>query len=312
MGRRQQTEPPVPATYIRECFHVRDGALVWRERPASHFPERPDDVTRFNNLRASEPAGFRGPNGEPLVRFVYDGKPRRMAMLRVAWIVATGELPCGAVKPRDGDQWNASPQNLILTKRGPRPYDQGKGGKASSLVRRAKTTTTLINALADHPGSTVPMLSKLVGSSAPCVCTRLGKLADMGLTCGPKCDARARWDLTQAGKALAMNGQPLLDDLDRSILRALALAPKRAIALKLRLEACSLTIKRRTGLLIERGLIEAQDGGFRITDQGRAALGRPVSEAMANPCRHIRRDGERRAATARTPQRNVRRRAHAD
>ena len=207
MGRQRQTRPPVDVEFIQQAFATRqDGTLIWRERPASHFPARTDDTARFNNQRAGEPAGFAGPGGKPLVRFRYGGKTRRLALLKVAWIVATGQAPNGAVRPRDGDEWNARRENLILTKRGPRPFDWGKGGEASSLERRARATTTLINALADNPGSTVPQISRLIGLSPPCVCTRLGKLADMGLTCGPKCDARARWDLTR--RKLQRNDPP--------------------------------------------------------------------------------------------------------
>jgi hypothetical protein len=49
------------------------------------------------------------------------------------------------------DEWNAAHENLIVTRHGRDPF-----------------------------GATVPQLSRLTGSSAPCVCTRLGKLADMG------------------------------------------------------------------------------------------------------------------------------------
>ena len=209
-----------------------------------------------------------------------------VALLRVAWIVHVGELPHGAVRPRDGDEWNAAFENLIVTKSGARPFDQARGGKASTLDRRAETTTTLINALADHPGATVPQLSRLIGSSAPCTCVRLGKLADMGLTCGPKCDARARWDLTPAGRAVAQASAPILDDTDKQLLTTLVLKPTRQLELVRRTGLCSLTVKRRLGLLIERGLAK-QDAPrlpFSVTDAGRQALGRaaPQHEPWVN------------------------------
>ena len=159
-----------------------------------------------------------------MVRLQFEGKTRRVALLRVAWALAIGGWPRGVVRARDGDDNNCRFDNLILTEAGPRPFDWGKGGEASSLERRAKTTTTLIRTLADHPGSTVPQLSRLVGSNAPCVCTRLGKLADAGFCVGPKCDARARWDLTERGRELAATGRPALDDCDRQVLAALAQA----------------------------------------------------------------------------------------
>ena len=106
MGRPQLIQPPVPVEYVRDALQVRlDGQLIWRERPRGHFPCRTDDASRFNNQRAGEPAGFRGPNGKPVVRFMYGGKTRRVALLKAAWIVATGELPRGPILPRDADQW---------------------------------------------------------------------------------------------------------------------------------------------------------------------------------------------------------------
>jgi hypothetical protein len=229
-------------------------------------------------IRAStgEVATFVGPGGRLLVRVYHAGTIRRIVASRLAWCLSCGSWPKGVVRARNSVDDDLRFENLILTKAGPRPFDRGKGGEASSLERRAKTTTTLINALAANPGSTVPVLSKLIGSSVSCCCTRLGKLADMGLTCGPKCDARARWDLTPAGRAVAHAGDPvvLLDDLDKRVLRTLALAPKRQFQLAPAVEVCPPTIKRRTGLLIGRGLGK-QNGvrqPFSITDAGLAAL----------------------------------------
>ena len=218
MGRPQTSQPPLPIEFIQQCFDVRDRQLIWRERPHEHFPHRLDDASRFNNQRAGGPAGFAGPDGKPMVRIQYGGKTRRVALLRVAWIVATGELPHGVVRPRDGDEWNASEGNLIVVKCGGNSFAIGK----SSLKHRAEIDSALIKTLAGHLGSTLPQLSRLTGSSASCCCTRLGKLADMGLTCGPKCDARVRWDLTPAGQALAAAALPPIDDRDRQVLAALS------------------------------------------------------------------------------------------
>ena len=280
MGRRRGPVAPLDPTYVQACFEVRDdGVLCWRERPREHFGARPDDCSRFNNQREGSEAGFAGPGGKPLVRFVVNGRTRRVALLRVAWICATGEVPRGAVRPRDGNEWNAAFDNLIVTKSGARPFDQAKGGRASSLERRASRVTTLISALADHPGATVPMLSKLVGSSVSCTCTRLGKLSDMGLTCGPKCDARARWALTPAGRALAAAASPMvIDDLDRSILTIIAQSPMRLMALAGRIGTCPLTARRRVVGLIERELATQHDSKFTATAAGLEALGGALPE----------------------------------
>jgi hypothetical protein len=188
-----------------------------------------------------------------LARVYHQGRIRRIAAGRIAWALAVGQWPKGVVRARNGDDDDLRPSNLIEVRHGRDPFGaisgkHSKGGKASSLDHRAKMTTTLINALAEHPGSTVPVLSKLIGSSASCCCTRLGKLADAGLTCGPKCDARARWDLTPAGRELALSANPvvLLDDLDRQVLTALALAPKRQLQLVREVEVCSQTINTKT------------------------------------------------------------------
>ena len=203
MGRKQQSQPQIPATTIREAFHVRqDGQIVRRS--------------------TGEPATFSGPSAQLLVRVYHQSGIRRFAAGRIAWVIAVGEWPKGVVKARNGVDADLRPENLIVVKAGARPFDQGKGGMASSLERRSQTSTALLRALAENPDATVPQLSRLVGSSTSCCCTRLGKLSDMGLTCGPKCDARARWDLTAQGRALAASALPPLDNLDKDILTACA------------------------------------------------------------------------------------------
>ena len=144
---------------------------------------------------AHEPATF-ALNGRLMVRVTVNGKIRRIAASRIAWALATGEWPKGVVRHRNGDEGDCRQENLLLTRHGRDPFGaisnkHSKGGRASSLAERRARTTTLVRTLADHPGATVPQISRLVGSSVSCTCTRLGKLSDMGLTCGPKCDARA-------------------------------------------------------------------------------------------------------------------------
>jgi predicted transcriptional regulator len=211
-----------------------------------------------------------------MCRVYHQGQIKRLLASRVAWVLGgANEWPHGVVRHRDGDEHNFAASNLIETKRGPRPFDQGKGGKASSLDRRANATTTLLQTLSAHPGSTVPQISKLVGSSTSCTCVRLSKLADAGLCVGPKCDARARWDLTPAGKALAAAANPVvLDDLDRQVLAALALTAMGTVKLARRVEVCPMTIRRRVRSLVENGLVFADPRRFYVvTDKGRDLLG---------------------------------------
>ena len=120
MGRTYQTQPPLPVKYVRDALQVRqDGQLIWRERPREHFPHRVDDCQRFNNLRAGSPAGFAGPDGRLMVRVQYQGRTRRIAALRVAWMLATGAPPKGTVRARNGDDRDLRPENLILTPKRP-------------------------------------------------------------------------------------------------------------------------------------------------------------------------------------------------
>ena len=269
MGRSRQAEPPVPASFYREAFEIHGRSLVGAIRPKAHFRCRPDDWSRWNAQHAGQPVGFLGPAGVMLVRFQYLGKTRRATTLRVAWIVHSGELPRGIVKARDDDQANLAYDNLLVVKRGHNPFSAG----TSSLKRRSKTGAALLATLAANPGATVPMLSKLIGSSVSCCCTKLGKLADSGFCARPRCDARARWDLTAQGRELATSGQPVVDHRDRDILRALARAPAGVVGVARMIGVCDLTARRRIDLLIERSLVAATEKRFVVTDQGRALIG---------------------------------------
>jgi hypothetical protein len=275
MGRRQITEPPVPPGYICEVFAINvtpegKGVLIGAERPPSHFPHRPDDHTRWNRKHAARPVGFMV-NGAPMVRFKYQNATRRMSILKVSWIVSTGEYPHGSVRARDGDAWNVAPDNLILVKRGPDPFSISKASRARSLIDRAEADGKLLRALAANPKTTVAALSRLTGSSKPCVCRRLAKLEQGNLTCGPKCAARLRWDISPHGRAVATKDHPLLDALDKSILTVLARASVRATALAGLVGVCLLTAQRRVGLLVGHGLVEAdKDKHFKITGKARA------------------------------------------
>jgi predicted transcriptional regulator len=192
------------------------------------------------------------------------------------------------VRTRNGVDDDLRFENLIVTRHGRDPFGvvsskHSKGGKASSLDHRAKTTTTLLQTLAEHPGATVPMLSRLVGSSASCTCTRLGKLSDAGLCIGPKCDARARWDLSQKGRELAARTIVVLDDLDHDILRIIARSQTKLMKIVAQTGVCRLTARRRVNLMVERKLIESDGRRFNITDEGRKALGDAAPQPWARP-----------------------------
>jgi hypothetical protein len=236
---------------VRASFRVRqDGQLV---RHQSHI-----------GALAHEPATSIL-NGKQLVRVCREGRVHRLMASKVAWIVHAGQHPRGPIRHRDGDLNNFAASNLIETRHGRDPF-----------VERQARVTRLIDALSAHPGSTVPQLSRLVGSSSSYTCVRLSKLADAGLCIGPRCDSRARWDLSERGRELAASTDPvvLLDDRDRQVLAALALTSMGTMKLARRVEVCPMTIRRRVRLLVERGLVFADPRKFyTITDAGPAALG---------------------------------------
>jgi hypothetical protein len=260
MGRRKGPLPPLAAEIVQAAFAVTpEGVLIRRSTGAN--------------------AVYRGPNDQLLARVYLGGSRRRIIASRLAWAIETGEWPRGVVRHRDDDERNFAPSNLLVTRRGPRPFVQSEGGKGSSLARRAEADAALINALAEHQGAlTVPQLSVSVGQSAPCCCVRLARLAAAGLTCGPMCNARQRWNLTPAGQALVARAEDasipvILDDTDRRILGALALSPVRLMTLARLLGICRLTARRRLDRLMAQKLVEVDEDRFQINAKGRDCLG---------------------------------------
>jgi hypothetical protein len=248
VGRKREPLEPLDVAVVQASFELRDGQII--------------------RLSTSEPATFAFKD-KPMVRVYIGGKIKRVLATRIAWVLACGAWPSGIVRLRDGDESNFSAANLIVVKRGQNPFSVG----TSSLKRRAEVDSTLIKTLAAHPGATLPMLSQLIGAGESCCCTRLGRLEKRGLTCSPRCQARLRWDLTPAGRELATSASLPLDDMDQRILGVLVLKPLRQLELARRVGCCSLTAKRRINLLIDKNMVEAHDGRFSITDEGRRALG---------------------------------------
>ena len=197
MGRGVASLQP-PVTYWPECFHIRqDGALCWRERPASHFPERTEDCARFNAIYALKPAGFPGPNGEPMVRVKWSGRTRRMTAARAAFIVAHGRFPKGAVSlNRPGDY---RPASLIE-----QPYRGNRnGGVETSLPKRAEADARLLTALASHVSPSLSQLAGMVRLSKGNTSSRLKRFAERGWACGPECCPARHWHLTALGREQA-------------------------------------------------------------------------------------------------------------
>jgi hypothetical protein len=240
MGRGIASAPLDPAV-VQASFSIRqDGSLLRRR-------------CRIDALNG-EPATFIGPSGRAMCRVYHQGKIRRFVAARVAWAIHVNEWPTGQVRSKNGDGSDLRADNLVQTRYGAhRPNTAA--GRASSLDRRAETNAALLQALAERSNPTLAELSEAVGLSEGCVSTRLGKLAAKGLALAPMCVPGRAWALTEEGRKLAEAGpRGPLDDLDHQVLRIIALGPKRQLQLVEETEACSLTIKRRTRLLIGRGL----------------------------------------------------------
>jgi DNA-binding MarR family transcriptional regulator len=255
---------PLDVQVVQQAFALRqDGSLVRRQCR----------IDAFNG----EPATFIGPGGKRMVRISVQGKVRRVLATRAAWALAKHEWPTGLVKPKNGDSSDLREANLIEVRHGAH-QPQANGGRASSLERRQAVNAALLNALAERANPTLAELSEAVGLSEGRVSMRLGRLAERGLTASPMCVPGRAWALTEEGRKLAEAGsRGPLDDLDRQVLRLIALAPMRQLQLVRETETCSLTIKRRTGLLIGRGLaVRDEMKRFSITDEGRKALGDAV------------------------------------
>ena len=59
-----------------------------------------------------------------MVRVTVNGQIRRIAATRIAWALAASQRPRGVVRARNGIDDDLRCDNLILTKRGPRPYNK--------------------------------------------------------------------------------------------------------------------------------------------------------------------------------------------
>jgi Mn-dependent DtxR family transcriptional regulator len=219
-----------------------------------------------------EPAGFLV--GErPMVRLPFWGKTRRVALLRVGWVLAHHEWPKGAVQPRDSDPWNARPDNLeIVSRCAHKPHL--KGSPASSLARRQTADQEMLAAMVSRPNATVEELGELTNVSRARASTRLTKLAKLGLTESPMCVPGRAWALTGAGRTVALGDRPLLDGTDQAILGALRSVPMGPVRLARRIDSSEPTITRRARLPGQKGLVFYDPRRFyEITKAGREALG---------------------------------------
>jgi hypothetical protein len=138
----------------------------------------------------------------------------------------------------------------------------------SSLAHRRAVDAKLIVALANHPGLSVVRLGELVGLSESPACIRLSKVAARGLTQSPQCAPGRSWLLTAAGRELVMSDAPVvLDELDRDLLRSVARSPVRPARLAAETGVCNLTVRRRLNALAANGMVEVDEGRFKVTHE---------------------------------------------
>src|ERR1700722_447774 len=279
MGRGPLTEPQIDAGHIRATFMGahNSGELLRRDRPGQ-------DRGGYNSKFAGDPATYRDPGGVLRPRLTFQGKRRSMTAARIAWIISAGAYPKGQVQTRDGGD-DFRPENLtVLPHCRHRPWEKG-GGQASSLRRKAEVDRSLLSAMAGRPNATLSELAKRVGVSEGRVSVKLNRLASRGLAQSPMCVPGRSWMLTDQGRAVAIAERPLIDDLDRDILAALALTAMGVMKLSRRVAVCAMTIRRRLGLLTGRGLTFADPRGFyAITPAGIETLGPDA----AKPTRWVR------------------------
>ena len=173
MGRKKQTQPPLEPEFIRQAFAIGDNSGA--DHPAQH--------RRGRDIRPARQVPVSGLLSRPNL-------PRRRRQARL--------VPCRRLLTRVASSRLAMATsmicahgNLIEVRRGPHPFTQSAGGKASSLDHRTNVTTRLLQTLAEHPGQTLPTISRSVGVSESCTvaCQRFRDWQTGGLACGPKCDA---------------------------------------------------------------------------------------------------------------------------
>jgi len=75
--------------YLNECFHIKNGCLIWKKRPVEHF-ENKEKHEMFNNARPGTEAG----RLETLRHYV-SIKEIQFLTTHVLWKLVTGENPTG-------------------------------------------------------------------------------------------------------------------------------------------------------------------------------------------------------------------------
>ena len=109
---RERMARPLPdVSRLQQLFSLRDGILIWRERPCSDFQTR-DRWLTFNRRYAKNAAGWRDARG--YLQVWADGK--KYWAHRIIFALANGAVPLETeiVDHIDGNPNNNQPSNLRL------------------------------------------------------------------------------------------------------------------------------------------------------------------------------------------------------
>lgn len=83
----------IPVDFLRECFkHREDGKLIWRERPAHHFPDTAYRAA-FNTRFSGKEAGTPNAEGYLVVSVMRRGRQRKLLAARVIWAMHNSAWP---------------------------------------------------------------------------------------------------------------------------------------------------------------------------------------------------------------------------
>lgn len=112
----------VAVSFLHECFTLdaERGALIWKERPRSHFRDNLSHIAT-NTRRAGRPAGSKQRAGYLSVSF----SPNRMQVHRIVWAMHTGVWPAAEIDHVNGDKADNRICNLREATRSQNVANQG-------------------------------------------------------------------------------------------------------------------------------------------------------------------------------------------